>query len=777
MPPQHHHRLGADTDGPRDASWIGRLPKNRAGQLLRNHLACKEDRLRLEGHDDAVQCCVESRRAFLHAVLSNAKRGKDHPCGLPRPMPKYVGVLNLSGERMLVYSGTDTLLRKLCGHSSTTHAQELRIQLQQFSNWLQVQQAAGASTQESFVLITYQMPWETGIRNTHWEVNTVLLTSGASPKDATLIDRGTSLTSLSPCVFKGRPSLADVESLPTPSGKDLELLPPRQVLAFRDDYAASCLDHDDDDDEGPQPPQPPHAGEAVGLAAVQGGGGFAGAAQPPSRKQYDNHRDEIVRNVQETHKKLRLEVGQLTRQNAALQTQLDGVAATVDAAVQAKLDEQKAKHDQELKLVCADRDVTKTELEGMRNKMGTMLREQSQISNTHKKLVALHATSKMQHDAQNKLSNSQNQKLVRERNELEERLATQKATHKKALADLGRTHSRDLERAVEDEHRKVVALNDTLVAKDRLMNQLAEINDRKDTELQAVQAQLQASVGRRNAEDECAIAALRAALRDAESELLKERQISSHFHVRMATAEAKVLAARAKVLEAKAAKAAGVPERSVASSTDTIATATHECASTQTTEQSRVLPEHLPTSVKVLAKVDDALCVVAGTQEGAARRGGGGDTTVGEDASPGSSTGSTNAQTAHATAVQQQQQQQHQDPAETPHFHALTALSAVQWLVQWTSQDAASLSASPPPQHQFCHSQLYAPPPVVYHMDGQHPHWRGEIPFAQFPMQQQQQQQQQPTPAYDHAAYGGRFARGRAAHHHQPQPRHNHPQR
>jgi len=786
----HPSSPGAAADGLRDVRWVSRLSKNRAGQLLQNHLANLKNRLATDGHDSAVQCCVDNRRSLLYAILVNAKRGKNHPCGLPKPMPRFVAVVNLSGERLLLYSNSDALVRKLCARSSALHAQELQLQLQQFADWVNLQHSAGASTQESFVVITYQLPWQGGIGSAYWEVNTAILTRGANVLDSRIFDRTKSLSSVSTRVFSARPSLADLESIPTPSGAQIDLLPTKQIVAFRDNYAASCLDHDTDDDND----ETHHHTAENGAAAVPTGS--TSAKGDVSLHQYNSHRDEIVRNVNETHRKLRAQNVELTKEIDKLKETHKTEKESAEANFEARLSKQADEHAEVHRTTCAKLDLATVELEGNRLQLGRLMKELSQSKSAHDKVVAAVSKSKTQFDAQNRLSNSQNQKLLRERNELEEKLSAQRAMHRKTLTDLSKTHSRDLERSVEDEQRKVVAVNDKLFAKDRLMNQLAEINDRKDTELKAIQAQLQASFGLRNAEDKCAIVALCASLRDAESELLEERQSAAHIHVRMATAEAEVMQAKAEVLEAKAAKAtkaAGVPEPSVACCTDTIATATHECASTQTTEQSRVLPEHLPTSVKVLAKVDDALCVVAGTHDGAARVCGA-DTTVGEDASPGSSTGLTNAQTAHATIVQQQQQQRQQQrqqqhrssppPAETtaPHFHALTALSAVQWLVQWTS-DAAFLSASPPPhgglQHQFCHSQLYAPP-SVYPTDGQYPHWRGEFPFAQFPLQHQQHQQHQqqqpqqptgydcsPSPASSRPGTG----RGRPP---QLQPRHHH---
>ena len=72
-------------------------------------------------------------------------------------MPKFVAAVNLSGDRELVYSNTDTFMRMLCSKSTTMHKQELQLQLQQFTDWVN---SIGEPSQESFILITYQLPWQ-----------------------------------------------------------------------------------------------------------------------------------------------------------------------------------------------------------------------------------------------------------------------------------------------------------------------------------------------------------------------------------------------------------------------------------------------------------------------------------------------------------------------------------------------------------------------------------------------------------------------------------------
>ena len=167
----HHTVASGSAEKLRDDRWLSRLSKNRAGQALQNHLACVEERVCHEPHDAALQACVDNRRGFLHALALNAGRGKDHPCGLPRPLPKFVAILNLSGERVLVYSNTDTMMRALCGRSTTLHMQQVRIFLRLFTDWIdrqreaEPQHASVLPLRESCVLINLQLPWQMGVES------------------------------------------------------------------------------------------------------------------------------------------------------------------------------------------------------------------------------------------------------------------------------------------------------------------------------------------------------------------------------------------------------------------------------------------------------------------------------------------------------------------------------------------------------------------------------------------------------------------------------------
>ena len=460
---------------------------------------------------------------------------------------------------------------------------------------------------------------------------------------------------MSASVFKGNPSLMDQESIPTPNGTQLDLLPMRQVSAFREGYSASCLDHDEDNEPRPKVAQPSVAQPIVAQPSV-------------TQQRYNDHRDEIIRNVNETHRKLRTQIAELTKDNKKLKKEHDSAFELADANVEARLKKQAQKHEEILKLVCSDRDVKRTEVDGLRVKMTSLIKasltpartcacsrsrllhgrsrcecdaacsrceqEQSQSKSAHDKLTNQFMKHKKQTDSQNELSNSATQRLTCEKKELQERLELQKEAHRRAVAELTRAHARELERSIETEKNRTGALRDALTTKDRLLNQLAENNDRKDGELEKSTDELRAS--------RCAIGALLHALRDAEDELGSRTRCA----------------------------------RAVACETDTIATSTHECAMTQTPEHERLLPEDLPNSVSVLAKLGDAVRLTAGTCSGSEPRPKPwyNKSPVNEDVTS-TSTGATNGQFAY---------QEFGRETQLASFHAMNALSAVQWLVQWT---------------------------------------------------------------------------------------------
>ena len=154
-----------------DAAWLSRLHRSRSGRVLQDHLACVEDRIDSHGREASIQEAINNRRCFLRAVNSSLKRGRGLPCGLPSPLPKFVAIVNLSGQRMLLTSNRDTMMRKLCARAWSVPADSLSDMLDTFSAFLEhagmtAVRASGAETNaksQQFVLITYSLPWQAGL--------------------------------------------------------------------------------------------------------------------------------------------------------------------------------------------------------------------------------------------------------------------------------------------------------------------------------------------------------------------------------------------------------------------------------------------------------------------------------------------------------------------------------------------------------------------------------------------------------------------------------------
>jgi hypothetical protein len=143
-----------------DKQWIENLEKTGPGRQLREHLQCVDyflqNRCRME-------CPVEEscrfRRIFCHAYQAN-----DRCFGLPRPFPKYVAIVNLSGYRAILYSSRNSLIRLLC-MVGPLHAEPVIRNVEEVLKY--------ASDNNTAVLCCFSLPWQSGVQQVHWEVRTI----------------------------------------------------------------------------------------------------------------------------------------------------------------------------------------------------------------------------------------------------------------------------------------------------------------------------------------------------------------------------------------------------------------------------------------------------------------------------------------------------------------------------------------------------------------------------------------------------------------------------
>ena len=143
-----------------DHEWLENLGKTAPGRALKDHFMCVDHALRNKNRAECPIQQVADFRRILCAGLTES----DRSFGLPRPLPKYLAVVNMSGFRALLYSSRSALVRLLClvGPESSQKT---------ISNVEAVLQHA-ASTNMS-VMVCLSMPWQAGVCASHWEVRTL----------------------------------------------------------------------------------------------------------------------------------------------------------------------------------------------------------------------------------------------------------------------------------------------------------------------------------------------------------------------------------------------------------------------------------------------------------------------------------------------------------------------------------------------------------------------------------------------------------------------------
>ena len=159
------------------------------------------------------------------------------PCGLPTPLPKFIAILNLSGERMLVHSNSCSLIRLLCTRSSQLTPSELVTQVDTFATHPNMPQEDKERPLTKFVLLSLSLPWQAGTGALFWSLSAC---SFNAVPDARIVlnDRAITLTSHSPRAFRGTPVLDRADhAIPLDNARDMPLVTSDQVKDFTDAYA------------------------------------------------------------------------------------------------------------------------------------------------------------------------------------------------------------------------------------------------------------------------------------------------------------------------------------------------------------------------------------------------------------------------------------------------------------------------------------------------------------------------------------------------------------
>ena len=68
--------------------------------------------------NSSVQEAGTNERVLITAIARALANDRPMPCGLPFPLPKFIAICNLSGEKLILYGKSPSLLRRLCTRSS-----------------------------------------------------------------------------------------------------------------------------------------------------------------------------------------------------------------------------------------------------------------------------------------------------------------------------------------------------------------------------------------------------------------------------------------------------------------------------------------------------------------------------------------------------------------------------------------------------------------------------------------------------------------------------------
>ena len=476
-----------------DAQWISNLSNHRVGRLLASHLASVDAQPELPNHDCSAQEALSNERVLVYALARSIQKGKPYPCGLSSRLPMFIAVINLSGERALVYSDSPSLMRSLCTHSSALHRKEL----EQALNFFESHSASRDEASMKFVILTYSMPWQAGTDAAYWHLSACSI-DAVGDLDLNLVDRirHFSSTSLGPCAGKSvmHPYRDACVPLYATAQGTLALVGEKQISQFCESYSATCLDTT-------------HVVEAMADASGGGGeGGGKGGVVAQMRS--------VVDDLQRGRKAHQAEIKELKGQLKQLTNTL---TTTVNEAVDQE-NEMKAKHKEEFDKAHQNAkealDLAQEQCKALRVEVKTVETTNNQqakeLRKTKKALEALQAkqaAEERQSAAKDALHNAALSQHVATISRLEGLLSTSGEKAAAARAELERSHAATLQSTNEAHASALQKLTLALQSKERICNQLSENNERRDVEVESHKTH-QAEQDQRIADFEAQIKAL-----------------------------------------------------------------------------------------------------------------------------------------------------------------------------------------------------------------------------------------------------------------------------
>ena len=549
--------------------WIKGLGNNRVGRQLRNHMACMAMDTGNRTNDCAYTEANGNERVFVHAMARSLMRQQPLPCGLTTPIPRFIALLNLSGERSLVYSNNPALIRCLCTNSSWLRGSALCEALAKFENF-------PTKTDEGrFVLLTYSLPWQAGMDAAFWHLSACEMSEAQADKGVgwSLRDRIMQFTSRSAAPHRGKSVLDGHDVfLPIrgPDNPQLPMVADKQLDDLSESYSAVNLD-------------------LFGGAACQQRG-----AKPDRKIQVLTESVQILQDQRaRDQKELREEkerMKALKDEHKEALKKRDTKFKEASEAHKVELESQHNTAKDMLGLSRQQNDTFAAEIVSMRQSASTKAAEHQKVVEENDKLLEKQKKMERQREAKEALYNAALSKHVATISDLERKLEKSREEVGTIGSALEKKHAAAIDKLRREHEEAIERLTGALESKKRIINQLSENNDRKDVEKESLQTHTDEQTVR---------------IRDLEASL----------------AEAVTECRR---LDTELTKKPRLRHKQTSTPTSRNAsTATHHCASTQTTPPPvpAPRPEPVPVPVPVPAPapelkpaLEKALVPAVGTQ-------------------------------------------------------------------------------------------------------------------------------------------------------------------
>ena len=543
-----------------DRKFVAELAGSRPGRILQAHITSVSKYEEGQADESSAQEALSNERVLIAAIARSLQCDRPMPCGLPFPLPKFIAICNLSGERLLLHGSSPSILRKLCTRSSVLSPRDVASQVLAFEAFPDIHVA----DVEKFVLLSYSLPWQAGVGSAFWSLSCC----DYRADDRHIRDRMLTFTSQSLTAFCGKSVLDPTDaSVLVMNCETMPMVTAKQMKDLSESFCCCSLDVTKEEEQ--------RAGDDDDVVATKGGDAskeqlqLAKIVQGMKAQRTKDHKEidklkedlrgcedemlEVVKQCELRINKLKeMHVGDIETKQAAFDVcaskakELLGLKESQHAALNAEMNALKASYEEK----ATEHAESKKECKKLRSKMDELGRKSA---------------------AKDQLVNAASSKFKMQIKVLEDGLETAKAEHAAARRELEQKHERAIEGMVYAHEKEQKKLKTAVEGKERIVNQLSEVSERREVEIQSLQA----------------VDALRGA------ELEEKERAMETIKAERAAAQAALAATQAELAAAQA-ELAKPKTRSVGVSTRTSSTSTHSCATTQTLPRPATPPMPAP---------------------------------------------------------------------------------------------------------------------------------------------------------------------------------------